>query len=158
MVDFVQFVAGGSAEVGIQSQYLDGELYFVNDTLPSRLISRPKLEIGKFVVESIAILVMHAFKFCKWAIQMFRHYVAMLKNFAPTSQMHPHVTRRMHMTVGVDRAPRATFPAAFLATKFLTFIVARVATVFGLHQSAFFGNAAQLALKSWSGFLVHIEQ
>jgi hypothetical protein len=33
MVDLVQFVAGGSGELGVQSQYLDGELHLVNDAL-----------------------------------------------------------------------------------------------------------------------------
>lgn len=151
-------VTGGKAEVGVQGQYLDSELHLVDDSLSGGLVARPQFEIGKFVVEAVSIFVMNAFKLGQWAIEMLRHHVAVFQDFSTAAEMHSHVARRVHVPIGIDGPPRSAFPSTFFAAKFLAFVVARMATVFGFHQATFFRNATQLALKSRDGFFVHVGQ
>lgn len=156
MINGAQFVAGGSAEVRVLNQYLDGELYLVDDTLSVGLVTRPKFQVRNIVVESVAVFMMHAFEFSKRATEMFRHYIAMLQNFAASSQMDAHVSRRVEMSIGVDRAPRAPFVSAFTAAVFLLHVVSAVrATVLVAHKAALRGRATILALKSRWLFAVH---
>lgn len=151
-------VTGGEAEIGVLGQYLDGELHLVDDSLSSRLVSGPKLKIGQVITKTVSIFVMNRLHIGQRAAEMLRHYVAMLQNFAASTKMHPHVAGRVHVSIRVDRAPRATFPAAFLAAEFLALVVAGVLAVQRLHKTPFFRFAAQLALKSRGWFLVHAEQ
>lgn len=156
MLDRTQFVAGGSAEVGVLSQYLDGELHFVDDTLAGRLISRPQFQVRNFVIQAIAIFVMHAFEFGQRASQVFRHYVAMLQKLFAAALVYFSVSCRADVSVGVDRAPSSTFPAAFFAAEFLAFIVGPArSSVFVTHESALFRYTAQLALKCRRWFFAH---
>lgn len=151
-------VTGGTAEIGVLDQYIDGKLYLVDDTLSVGLVARPQFQVRKTVIQTITVFVMHAFKFCQRATEMFRHYIAVQQDFAAAAKMQAHVSGRVHMPVGVDRAPRASFPAAFFAAEFLAFVISALAAIFGAAHTAFFGDAAQLALKSRSGFFVHGEQ
>jgi hypothetical protein len=80
VVDFVQFVAGGSAEVGVQSQYLDGELHFVDDALSGSVSAREKLKIGQIIFTSLAIDVMDRLFGKQIAPKMFGHDVAVLEH------------------------------------------------------------------------------
>ena len=153
-----QFVASSFGELGVQSQYLDGELHLVDDALSVGLVARPEFEVRKAVVEAVAILVMYAFKFGQRATKMFRHCVTVFQHFAAAPKVEHHVSGRMHVAFGVDRAPRATFIAAFFAAEFLTHVVSAGTTVLKATHTTFFRYATQLALKSRSGFLVHIGQ
>lgn len=154
----LQFEAGSSAEVGVQSQYLDSELYFVNYPLSARLPARPKFEIFESVVSTLAVNVMYCFLVGQRAAEMFRHHITMLENFRTVSKMQTNVSGRMQMSFGVDRTPRTSFPATFLAAKFLSFVVTGMPAIQRLHETSFFSFATQLALKSRSGFFVHIGQ
>jgi hypothetical protein len=158
MLNAVQFISGHAQEFGVGFCHLDDELYFVDDSLPARLPTRPKFEIFKSVISTLTINVMHRFLVGQRSAQMFRHYVTVFEHFRPVAKMQANVTSGMQVPFGVDRTPRAPFPAAFFAAKFLAFIVARMPTVQRLHETSFFGFATQSALKSRSGFLVHGEQ
>lgn len=151
-------VTGGEAEVRVLGQYLDGELHLVGDSLSSGLIARPKLKIGQVIAKAVTIFVVNRLHIGQRAAEVLRHYIAVFQNFAATTKMHPYVPGRVHMPVRIDRAPRATFPTAFFAAKFLTLVVAGVFAVQRLHETPFFRFAAQLALKSRGWFLVHTEQ
>jgi hypothetical protein len=153
-----QFVANSFGEFGVQGQYLDGELHFVDDTLAVGLFFRPEFEIAQRVVSAIAVFVMHSFMAFQRAAHMFSHRFTMDESFSAASQMQAHVAARMYVPIGIDRAPRTTFPTALFAAKFLSFIVARMLPIKGPHQATFFRRATQLALKSWGRFLVHTEQ
>jgi hypothetical protein len=155
MSESVQFVASRSGELGVQSQYLDGELHLVDDALAGRLFFNPQLKIIYVVVQAIAIFVVDVFTFIKFALEFFRHHYSMLKiGFSPAEVQSP-VPGGVNVPFVGYGTPRASFVSTFSAAKFLAFVVARMTTVFGLHQAAFFRNATQLALKSRDGFLVH---
>jgi hypothetical protein len=160
MGDRGQLIAGGAGEFGVQSQYLDRECDLVYDALAGRLHLAPKFEVAQFVVEAIAVFVMDVFACVKFAAKFFGHDQAMFKSFAAASQVDAPVSRRVHETFRVDRAPRTAFPSAFFAAEFLAFVVARMLAVFCAHQATFFNFAArwQLALKSRGGFIVHAGQ
>jgi hypothetical protein len=151
-----QFVASSFGELGVQSQYLDGELHLVDDALAGWLIPGPKLKIRNIIESSVAIFVMNRLYGCQRAAEMFRHYVAVLRDFSATSKMQPDVARLLNVAFGVDRSPRTSFPAAFLAAEFLLHVVAGMATVFGSAKLPIAGFAAQFTLKCRSGLLVHI--
>lgn len=80
MGDLVQFVAGGSSEVGIQSQYLDGELHFVDDALAGAVAAGEKFEVFNSIVSPNAIDVVDGFVRKQFASDMFGHNVAVFHN------------------------------------------------------------------------------
>lgn len=151
-----QFITGLPGKIGIAQKHLDGELYLVGDALTRRLVTRPKFEIGNFVVQAIAIFVMHAFVLCQRALQMFRHYISVLKNSVAATQVQAHVAGGKQVSVRIDGAPCATFPTTFLAAEFLADVVGAVRTsVFVPHHAAFFRYATQLALECRRWFFAH---
>ena len=151
-------VAGGGAELGVLGQYLDGELHLVDNSLSVGLIAGPKLKIGQVITKAVTIFVVNRLHISQRAAEVFRHYVTVLQNFSAASKVQSHVSGRVHVAFGIDRAPRSTSPPAFFAAEFLTFVVAGMFAVQRLHETPFFRFAAQLALKSRGWFLVHTEQ
>jgi hypothetical protein len=156
--EMMQFVASSFGELGVQGQYLDGELHLVDDALSAEMPARPQFQIPQFVVEFIAVFVVYAFFAKQWATNVFRHYVAMFVNLSTSAFCQLSVSRGMHVSLGGYWTPFSSFVPAFAATEFLAFVVARVTTIQGLHQATLFGFAAQLALKGRNGFLAHKEQ
>ena len=151
-------IAGSGAELGVLKQYFDSELHLVDDALSIGLVSRPKFEIGKGVVQAVTVFVMHAFHICQRATEVFRHRITMFQNFSAASKVQAHVSRRVNVPVRIDWTPRATLPSAFFAAEFLALVVARMFSVQRLHEAPFFRSATQLALKSRGWLFVHIEQ
>jgi hypothetical protein len=151
-------VTGGEAEVRVLGQYLDGELHLVDDSLSGRLHLRPQFKVGEIVIRTITVFVMYGFELAQRALKMFRHYGAVLCNFATPAQMQYDVARLLHIAIRVDRAPRTTFPAAFFAAEFLLHIVAGMAAIFGSTKLSITSFATQFTLKCRSGFFGHIGQ
>lgn len=81
MVDLVQFVASRSAEVGVQSQYLDGELHLVDHALAGAVLAPKQFEIAQLIVEPVAVNVVHRFFGEKFTAKALFHYVSVLKDF-----------------------------------------------------------------------------
>jgi hypothetical protein len=75
--DLVQFVAGRSGELGVQSQYLDGELHLVDDALAGAVAARKEFEVVRTVVGPNPVYVMDGFFGEKFASDAFRHDIAM---------------------------------------------------------------------------------
>jgi hypothetical protein len=61
VADMTQFVASSFGEVGVQGQYLDGELHLVDDSLAGAVPTGEKLEIDESVIGSDSIDVMDCF-------------------------------------------------------------------------------------------------
>jgi hypothetical protein len=96
MIEFSQFVAGGSAEVGIQGQYFDGELHLVDDTLAGTVATREKLKIGLAIIRALAVDVVNCFFAKQGATEFFRHDVAVFHDRVlfpgyQTGNSDPHV-------------------------------------------------------------------
>ncbi len=158
MFKSVQRIAGSSAEFGVQRQYLDGELYLVDDALSGRLHFAPEFKIARAIVQAIAVFVMHGFVASKHAAKFFFHDFALFKYFTAAAQVHNHVPRRMSVPFWVYWAPFATFVPTLFAAKTLFFLVARKPPIFSFGRAVFGSFAAQLALESRWGLLVHLEQ
>ncbi len=156
--EFSQLDAALSREFGVEVQNLDREVDFVDDTLTSGMVFRPKFEIIGLVVGSITVFVVHGFAFAKRTAEHLFHHKPMLETFFPAGKINSHVPSGVEMSLWVDRTPRAPFEAARLAAKFLLHVVARRPTVFQFAQISVSGFAAELALKSRHWFAVHTEQ
>ncbi len=154
----LQPYTSGFGELGVQSQYLDGERHLVDDALAGRLHFYPQLQIARRVVEAVTVLVVNIFELFEWAAEGFCHKHAVLKRFFTSAKVQSPVSRRMDVAFWADRAPRAAFPPAFFRAEFLLHVVAGVPAVFGAAQIALFGFAAQLALKSRWWFATHVAQ
>lgn len=150
-----QFDTGSLCEFGVQTKYLDRKGYFVGDALTCRMQFAPKFKIFGRVINFVTVFVMNSFFRRQFSSEGAFHHRAMHQLLFTSSEVQTHVSRRMQMAVGVNRAPSATFPAAFFRAKTLAFIIAGVSTVFGLAQASFLGFAAKFALKTRCGFLVH---
>src|SRR5882724_8131461 len=75
----VQRIAGLPGEIGVLGKYLNRVLHLVGDALAGRLESGPKLKIFESVIGLVAVLVVHAFKFCERAAQIVDHYHSMFE-------------------------------------------------------------------------------
>ena len=146
---YVQLDTGLLREFGIQLKYLDRKRDFVGDALARRLHLHPQFQIFVRIVKAITVFVVNVLAFAKWAAQTLFHEFAVLVFFATSAQMKATISRRMHVSFGVYRAPLATFVSAFTRAESLAFIVARVFSVFGAAKAAFLSFAATLALKNW---------
>ncbi len=77
MLQSSQFVAGGAAEVGVLSQYVDGELYLVDNTLPGTMPTVEKFQVGRAVITADSINVMDSFFGQQVSPDYFGHDVTM---------------------------------------------------------------------------------
>jgi hypothetical protein len=75
--DLAQFVAGGACKLGVQSQYLDGELHLVDDALSGTVAAGEKFQILDTVFSSLSVFVMYRFFREQIAADVLRHNVAM---------------------------------------------------------------------------------
>jgi hypothetical protein len=154
----MQLVANSTSELGVQSQYFDGELHLVDDTLAGRLSFRPQLKILRIVVQSVSVLVVDIFSIVKRSSENLGHHKTMLKDFTATAQVDAAVSARVDVAVFVNRSPSASLVTAFTAAKSLLFVVARMLAVFGLAQLALASLSTKFTLKRRWELLVHKEQ
>lgn len=80
MFDRAQFVANSFGEVGIQSQYLDGELHLVDNALAGAVPAAEKLQVLDSVVVALPVYVMHRFFGKKLSPKALLDHVAVFKN------------------------------------------------------------------------------
>jgi hypothetical protein len=82
MCDRAQLIAGGSAEVGVQSQYLDSELHLVDDTLSGAMAAVKQFEVFDSVVGSDTVDVVDGLVGGQVAPDVLRHDVSMFGHIA----------------------------------------------------------------------------
>lgn len=75
----LKLVTSGAAELGIQSQYLDGELHFVDHALAGSMAAGEKLQVLDAVVSPDAVDVVDGFGIKKLSPDMLGHDVAMFQ-------------------------------------------------------------------------------
>ena len=110
MVDLSQFVAGGSAEVGIQGQYLDGELHLVDHALSGSVAAVEKFKIPGIIIASSSIDMMNCFFGQQIASDHFGHDVAVFENSSSFSGRTGECRdRQIHVPMALSVAPHVTF-------------------------------------------------
>lgn len=125
-----QFIAERSAEVGIQRQYLDGELRLVDDSLAGTVPAAEQLQVFNSVVAPDTVDVVDSFVLPEIAPKMLGHGVSMFHNVplhtvsGEFGQRHPNVA----VTLGMFFVA-ATFES-FKCNLLLSSYFAIVATVF----------------------------
>lgn len=148
-MNLVQFKASRSGEVGIQSQYLDGELHLVDDALAGRLHLAPKFKIGQIVIQAITVFVMHVLMFVQRAAKVFLHNQGMLKTLFATLDVYAPIASRMHPSFRIYGTNGSAFVPAVLGTKTRFHVEAAVPSSVRVVNSTAFGRfAAILTLKS----------
>ena len=156
-MNLVQFKASRSGEVGVQSQYLDGELHLVDNTLAGRLVLGPQFEVARRIVEFVAILMVYVFIFKQRTSQYLGHYKTLLENLAATSKVNADVAGRMYVALGIDWAPFSAFVSAIFGTEPRRHVEAAVPSSIRVVNSTALGRfAAILTLKSRWVVPVHI--
>ena len=153
----LQLVTSGSAELGVQSQYLDGERHFVDDALAGRLLLAPKFEITWSVVKSVSIFMMDVFKWVQSATKHFSHDQAMFERFGTAANVNADVPGRMDMPFRIYWAPFTSFISTCFGTKPRAHVEAAVpSSVCVVNPSALRRFATQLTLKSRWVVPVHL--
>lgn len=96
-MQFPQFIAERLAEVGVQRQYLDGELRFVDDSLAGAVPAAEQFQVFDSVVAPDTVNVVDSFVLPKIAPKMLGHDVAVFHNVplrtvsGEFGQRHPNV-------------------------------------------------------------------
>jgi hypothetical protein len=158
MFDLMQFKAGSPAEVGVQSQYLDGELHFVDNALTKRLVGHPEFEIFWLVVISIAVFVMYLLVAAQRAAKHLFHYKAVLVGFFSAAKVYAPVAGINQVALVRYWTPFSASVATLFRAEFLVVIVARWTAIFVAKLTAFDRLRAILALQQHRWSLAHIGQ
>lgn len=82
MVDFVQRITGLPGKLGVQRQYLDGELHLVDNALSGAVATTEQFEVRDIVVGSNAVDVVDGFFGEKFASDMFGHDPAVFEHIS----------------------------------------------------------------------------
>jgi hypothetical protein len=106
-MDRVQFIAGASGELGVQSQYLDGELHLVDHSLAGAVARAEKLQVLDVVIRPDAVDVMDGFFGEQIAPEMFGHDVSvfhdgMLFSGDQTGHRYPNVAVSFYVPTKVS--------------------------------------------------------
>lgn len=128
-MNLVQFKASRSGEVGVQSQYLDGELYLVDNALAGSVAAAEKLQVLDSVVRADAVDVVDGFSGEQVASEMFGHDIAVFHSgvfFAGNERRH----RYPDIAVAFDVAPVASSIKFFERVRPLRFSFASTAAKF----------------------------
>jgi hypothetical protein len=161
MLDFPQFVAGRSGELGVQGQYLDGELHFVDDTLSGAVTTVEKFEILNSVVGSDTVDMMDGFFWHKVASKLFGHDVAVFHNVFSTGSSKnrnrdPHVTVSLFMSAifaalkAFECLSRLGHNFAIMVAVFLLFV--QTSSRFAAFRIFFAARQAYESVSSFAGF------
>ena len=119
MIELSQFVAGRSGELGVQGQYLDGELHLVDNALAGAVPAVEELKVFDSVVRSDTIDMVDGFFGEQRSPDVLGHDVAMFHNrvfFAGNETGH----RDPNVSMSLD------VPAVFAAVEFVQRISALV--------------------------------
>jgi hypothetical protein len=136
--EFVQFVAGGPGEFGVQGQYLDGELHLVDDALAGAVARTEQFKIADFVVGAVPVFVMDGFFGEQVATDVTRHRVSVFHDmplpvFASRKfgYVKPDVTVSfcvLFVAAGFEFVQRVLLLAFYLAVMIAVFLLCVVAT------------------------------
>ena len=75
-----QFVTSGTAKLGVQRQYLDGERDLIGHALAGAVSATEKFKVFERVVLSVSIFVMNCLMVVKFAANVPLHHMAVFKN------------------------------------------------------------------------------
>lgn len=134
-------------ELGVQSQYLNGEGYLVDDALAGRLSAGPKFQIFRAVISSIAVLVVRRLPLGERTAQHLDQHLSMLVQLLPVGKIKPNVAGRVNVPFFGNGAASSSFVSAFPRAVNLRAVIVRVLAVLGLNAAPLFGFSTKLALK-----------
>lgn len=155
MLEFERYETGRPSEFGVGADHFDRERNFVDNTLPSRLPLAPKFKIAGSVVDAVSVFVVNSLVRLELTSEKRRHHFSMLEYFFAPAKIYSHVSRRVSVSFRIYWSSLAPFVTAFSRTKPLLVVVARVSAVFGFAKVAVTRLAAEFALKSRYGSIVH---
>ena len=105
-MNLVQFKASRSGEVGVQSQYLDGELHLVDNALAGAVAAAEKLQVLDAVVRADTVDVVDGFSRKEFSSERFFHDVTVLKSVSGRAAID---TRNNNSDVAMSRSAFGRF-------------------------------------------------
>lgn len=126
-MNLVQFKASRSGEVGVQSQYLDGELYLVDNALAGSVAAAEKLQVLDSVVRADAVDVVDGFSGEQVASEMFGHDIAVFHSgvfFAGNERRHGYPNVAVPFDVSFVFTPAESVEGARSLRSRFTLVVA----------------------------------
>ena len=109
----MQFDSKLFGEVRVEPQHLDGKFHFVYDALAGSMSTAKQFEIFKSVVLAVTISMMNCFFWVKFAAQMFRHHVSMLKHFRLFTVVRESGNGNPNVSIPLEVSTKIAFVESF---------------------------------------------
>lgn len=148
MNQVAQLNSGLAGKFWVKPQNFNGERDLIGHALAGRLPCAPKLQIGRFVIIAVAVLVVNILSLNQGSAKNFLHDKSVLVNLLAASEVDFSVTGGVDVSIGGNWSPPSAKVATFAGTEPRGFVIPQLLSGLSSESTANLNLSAILTLEN----------